>query len=457
MNEEIETLIEKSVLASPPSLLLKIINSLDSELNSKQISDIVGHDPSIAAQVLKLSNSSFFGFKGNIKTLDKAINVLGTKTVRNIAVTTLLFTHTNKVKLHNINILTFWLKSFLVADITREIATKIGLDGDEAYIAGLLHGIGKIILYSQPQGPTDIFIKKHTSTQILKYEEKTWGVNSSELSKVLLERWNIPTGIVDSIYEHGTIKGKTTLSQVIYLANEFASIATDEFHASKTTYPVFKKLIRELSIKKRDLKNLYLTIPDIVERGKLMMKVIAKNAKMPRKTRKKYYKISLVSNEENSLSWCILNLLNYKVHFVTPEEIQKQEEVSTEDTSVLSLPEDVIDEMEKKKIAFENEENEKKDSGILARAKTSILTRLFRRKIKEEVEIEEEPIEEEEEIVEYEANSILWQQIVLFEDVDPIEINKPFVKKVFQIFMNPAKIKGPTIPLFFTVIDIEKQ
>ncbi len=472
MDKKIEQLIEKSVLASPPALLFKIINSLDGELNSKQIGDIVGHDPTISAQVLKLSNSSFFGFKGNIRTLDKAINVLGTKTVRNIVVTTLLFTHTNKVKLHNIDMLTFWLKSFLVADITREIATKVGLDGDEGYIAGLLHGIGKIVLYAQPQGPTDLFTQKHTDKQLLRYEEKTWGVNSLELSKILLERWNIPPAIVSSIYEHGTIKGDTTLSQVIYLAFEFASLVTDEYRSSHTTFPVYKKLIKELGLKKSDLEELYLTVPDIVERGKLVMKVMATKSKMPRKTRKKYYKVSLVSEQENTLSCCILKLLGYGINHVTPDAIKNHTEASMEETSCIVVSDSIKKELKEtqaerinidleKSIEDEEEiEVEKIKTTILART-TSVLSRLFSKRVKEEnpteeIETEEEE-EEEEEIVEYEVNPVRWQQVVIFEDVEPIDIKNSFVKKKYQIFMNPAKIKGPAIPLFFNVLDIESK
>ncbi len=432
----IDALMEQSVLASPPDLLFKIINSLDSELNSRQIGEIIGHDQSISAQVLKLSNSSFFGFKGSIKTLDRAINILGTKTVRNIAVTTLLFAHTNRIRLWNLDILNFWLHAFLVADITRELSQKVGLDGDESYIAGLLHDIGKLILYSQRQEKEELFSKEHSSEDIDNYERETWGIDSTELGRKLLEKWNIPDEIVEAIAEHKTPKGKSLLSKVIFLANEFACISTDFHFKSRLSYPVFQKLLNDMKLSDSGLTAVCKDIPTIVERGKLIMKVMSKSQTANFSIRRRATtSATLVANSEFGLSRCLLELMGFKVDVVTPQILKERDEA--------------LKKLEEEKARKEAEKDAEEAKPKEQPKGASFLQKLFRKG--------SEPAkkdEEEQEEAKAESGPISWQPLVIFDQVEPFKILRPGVT-VYQILRNPADMKETPLPFFFSNPDIK--
>ncbi len=438
MNDKIDSLIENSVLASPPALLFKIINSLDGELSSKQIGEIVGHDPTVSVQVLKLSNSSFFGFKGQINTLDKAINILGTKTVRNIAVTTLLFTHTNKIKLHNLDIMAFWLKSFLVADLTRELAIRAGQDGDEGYIAGLLHGIGKIILYSQKQEPTDLFKSVHSNKEILAYEEEVWGINNIDLSKELLTRWNLPDDVIEVIHQHGSNRSSSLLSKCIYLACEFSNIATDYYYKSNVSKPIYKRLLKDLNIQEDDFLKFSVSIPDIIERGKAIMKVMGSRSAVRSKRRIVTFS-TLVTKKEYSLSFVLLKLIGFtKIEILHPDKIDELERLK-----------ELAKQEEQEEIEEIEEVKEKKET-----IEPNLLTGMFRRILGKQ-KIEEEKTEKvEDEIVEKpEIKPINWQPYVFFDGVDIPDINKRKIKK-FIINKQQSEIATP-IPFLFSGNNVE--
>ncbi len=431
----ISELVENSMLASPPDLLFKIINSLDSELSSRQISEIVGHDLSISAQVLKLSNSSFFGFKGSIKTLDRAINILGTKTVRNIAVTTLLFAHTNKIKLWNLDIINFWLHAFLVADITREVSQKVGLDGDESYIAGLLHDIGKLILYSQKQEKADIFTVPHTAHDIDAYEQETWGVTSTQLGKLLLEKWNIPQETVQAISSHTSPSGTSVLSKIIYLANEFASVCTDNYYKSTMTAPVFQKVLSDIKLNESGLEKICTEIPGIVERGKFIMQVLSKKQNLAIRKRMTT-RATLVSENEISLTKCLLQVLDFQVDVITPSMIKANEEALR------------LEAERRKKLLEATDEDEAEKEAVPEKKESGFLKRLFQKKAVEQTEDDENLVRTEP------TKPLNWNTLVVFDKVIPFKINKTGVT-VYQVLTNPAEIRENPLPFFFSNIDIK--
>ncbi len=437
--EKTDYLMNQSVLASPPDLLFKIINSLDSELSSKQIGEIIGHDQSISAQVLKLSNSSFFGFKGSIKTLDRAINILGTKTVRNIAVTTLLFAHTNKIRLWNLDIMSFWLHAFLVADITREISQKVGLDGDESYIAGLLHDIGKLILYSQRQEKAEIFSKEHYSEDIDNYERQTWGIDSSALSKNLLEKWNIPSDIVAAIAEHKDPMNGPLLSKVIFLANEFASIVTDFHFKSRLTAPVFSKLTAEMKLSEQNFLAVCQEIPTIVERGKLIMKVMSKNQSFTIRRRATTH-ATLVAPSEFGLSRCLLELMGFNVEVVTPQMIKEREDALRKEA-----------EAQAKRKDEENRDDEAEETDVKKQESSGgFFSRLFGKRSEKTEKAGKAEDEERPDAL----SPINWRSLVIFDQVPPFKINRVGMT-VLQVLHNPAEMKETPIPFFFTNPDIK--
>jgi len=328
MQNDINVLIERSVISSPPVLLFEIINCLDSELNNESIGRVIGRDQGVSAQVLKLSNSSFFGYSGEIKSLGQALNVLGTKAVRNIAVSSLLFSHTHRIKLWNLDIMDFWLHSFLVAELSRGIAKLTGLDSDEAYITGLLHDIGKLVLYSHKHGDLQLFKEKHSGKDIFSLEKRVWSLSSVEVGERLLRKWKLPVEIVEAISGLEDGKRKTYFAIVVYLANEFASVVTDELYVSTLSRDRLVKMLGALGVEYNSFLRFADGIPDTVERGRAIMSILSKES---REHERSVLNVSLVTSERYSLSRVLLILAGCKVDVVMTKESRKSH-VSEVDT-----------------------------------------------------------------------------------------------------------------------------
>lgn len=452
--DTINSLVENSILASPPDLLFKIINSLDSELSSYQIGEIIGHDQSVSAQVLKLSNSSFFGFKGEIKTLDRAINILGTKTVRNIAVTTLLFSHTNKMKLYNIDMLEFWLQTFLVADMTRELSQKAGLDGDEAYIAGLLHHIGKLILYAKHQDATDLFKTPHTTQDILEYETQTWGVDNIELTQVLLKKWNIPQEIVQAISELRTHMGESVLGKVVFLADIFGNIITDKYYKCDLTQADLNDLLSSTHISKEAFQKFSVEIPGIAERGRMIMKVLSKN-KPVATFRRTQNLVTLITPLEYSLSRSLLTVLGFKVDIGTPKQLEALEQQNNQDNqaspATSSHSRDAI---------RKTDTHHRKPAGgtvVISRdtvkhkpAKPGLLDGILSLFINKKPE----PQQHHHKVEQEELQPISWHPIVIFEQTDPVEVKRLNTER-YLVYDGKHKLIEDVepLPIFFSNIN----
>ena len=140
-------------LPTLPAILLKLLAACDKDdTPMSDIAAIINKDPVLSCKVLQLVNSAYYGFRYSFKGLDQAVVYLGANTLKNIAITMSVHQVFDRKRFKNIgffNINVFWYQSLMCATLARRIAQKIGFTGiDEAYLSGLLHNIGRLILIS---------------------------------------------------------------------------------------------------------------------------------------------------------------------------------------------------------------------------------------------------------------------------------------------------------------------
>ena len=120
----------------------------DMETPIERLVELLERDQSLVMKILRLVNSSFFGLKNRVTSLRHAVTLLGYSTVQS-AVVTISVIDGLKVK-HEIpgfDIGVFWTHAIAVAVMTRQLAERTRLtQADEAFTAGLLHDVGKIVL-----------------------------------------------------------------------------------------------------------------------------------------------------------------------------------------------------------------------------------------------------------------------------------------------------------------------
>jgi HD-like signal output (HDOD) protein len=156
--EEIKRRIDACPKLASLQSINRSLNELvrsDTSLNS-QIAAVIRRDPSLAARILRLVNSVYFGLSARINNIEEAVFFLGLRQIRELSIATPVLEEMEHLqsKTPNLPWRSLWSHSIATAILTREIlgSTSFNVDDDTDYLIGLLHNIGKIVMaYSFPE------------------------------------------------------------------------------------------------------------------------------------------------------------------------------------------------------------------------------------------------------------------------------------------------------------------
>lgn len=203
----IEQLIECSGdLGSLPAVVIRINQAIDDpNSNAAKIGRIVNEDPALTAQLLKLVNSPFYGFRSRIDTVFRAIAIIGHRELRHLVLTAHALKTFSDMPNELISMPIYWRRSLSVGVMTRILAAYAReRDIERLFISGLLHDIGSLLIYQQlPHEASDIIMRSKTQgLWIRDLEEEVLGFDHAEVGGALLEAWGLPAVLVDSVRYH---------------------------------------------------------------------------------------------------------------------------------------------------------------------------------------------------------------------------------------------------------------
>jgi len=231
-----EILEEVHTLPTFPENIIELRNMCDDPtVTIDEIAKKVLLDPSLTADVLRLSNSAGFVYAKRIETIEEAIKVIGLKNFVAVLSTTAARHILDKryQKFEDV-----WNHCNKIAFYSKKIADFTGKNriAEQAALSGLLHDIGKIVLLSLKP---DLISKIHEVTQKRKIrvssimEEITIGISHSEIGSILAEKWNFPQYITDAIRHHHSPlkvpKENRDIVSIVYLANMLSGIETNKY------------------------------------------------------------------------------------------------------------------------------------------------------------------------------------------------------------------------------------
>ena len=211
-------------LPSLPSVVLEVNRILqDPDISVAKISQTIKKDQSMVPRILKLVNSAFFGLKSKISSLDRAIIILGYHTVRNALVAVAIIdAFDNDKALQGFDIKDFWIHSISVAVTSKYLATRVGCPSvDVAFTGGLLHDIGRIILY---QFFPDLFRQvwnalKEQDISFYEAEQKEIHITHAQIGAHLARKWQLPDDLVDVICYHHEVKKSQLNGNVVMIVH----------------------------------------------------------------------------------------------------------------------------------------------------------------------------------------------------------------------------------------------
>jgi HD-like signal output (HDOD) protein len=178
----------------------------DPRSNMSQIALIITRDQSIAARVIRLVNSAFYGLGNKVSSIQQAIMLLGLNTVKNLVIgVSVVKTFEGARNATLFDREKFWLHSFACATGARFIAKKLDRDEPEDFfMAGLLHDIGILVLdqFFHEEFIAIVQQTLRTKMELTDVEKSVLGVTHCEIGEFMAAKWRIPEYLAMAIRHH---------------------------------------------------------------------------------------------------------------------------------------------------------------------------------------------------------------------------------------------------------------
>jgi HD-like signal output (HDOD) protein/CheY-like chemotaxis protein len=216
-------------LPAAPKVYTALTRALSREDASlPQIVELIERDPGLAARVAQLGSSSFFRVPRAVSGLSGIVSYLGVDIIKTLVLTVeIVGVFATKTIIPGFSIDAFQTHSVTVAHIARRMLER-GDRAEEAFLAGILHDVGRLVLASRcPALLTKaIATSRETGTPLHAAEKAVLGVTHADIGGYLLGTWGLPLEIVDAVLSHHEAEPKPTanltLSRAVFIANTLA-------------------------------------------------------------------------------------------------------------------------------------------------------------------------------------------------------------------------------------------
>lgn len=201
-----EVLISANQLASFPAIVQRINQAVESHSYSlDQVAAIIDEDPAMAARLLKVANSSFYSFPQPVYTITRAITMIGMKQLRDLVYATTVMNLFSGLPEGMVDMNSFWRHSIACGVSARVIAiARREANVERCYLIGLLHDIGRLVIYSQLPNLAERILRRSRVDKILLHhaEHNALGFDHALLGSRLLKNWNLPSGMYLPVMHH---------------------------------------------------------------------------------------------------------------------------------------------------------------------------------------------------------------------------------------------------------------
>lgn len=222
--------------AKMPAMVAKVVQLASTPTTSpKELAGVIRLDPVLSFQVLRLVNSALYGVRNEISSINQAVVMLGINTIKNLALSMGLAAKlkSNDKGSTNFNPEMFWRHSVAVAICSLQIARKANFkraQQEEFFLAGLLHDMGKIIIFNTDAKAYDDALEesRERMARLESVEREHLGTDHKEVGEVLARKWSLSSavlsGIIDceNVENAGISEELKLMGQVVQLADHYA-------------------------------------------------------------------------------------------------------------------------------------------------------------------------------------------------------------------------------------------
>ncbi|MGB5993142.1 MAG: HDOD domain-containing protein [Desulfobacterales bacterium] len=261
-----------------PHIAIKLTKLISDENSTMQdFEKMIKMDPTLVLRLLRGANSPYYGLRQKVNSISRAVVVIGINNLRNMIVTEGLKEIFKDKKSENVfSRNRLWLHCSAVSICSQMIMERIfGLNGEDAFLCGILHDIGMIV---EDQTAPDLFYRvcntyDENSKPITDYEKEIVGTDHCAIGYLLAKDWQLPIEIQEGIQRHhkmldhvspSSLTGVIQLAEFIVSQLDYTAIPGMKAKLSpplanhiRDNVKEYKALVRELPNEMSKAKDLY--------------------------------------------------------------------------------------------------------------------------------------------------------------------------------------------------------
>ena len=216
---------EINKLVSLPTVSIKVNQMVDENAAAREIGQAISTDVDLTSRLLKIANSSFYGFTSKIETISRAITIIGDNELRSLVLATATVEAFENFPIDIAYMANFWKHSLNCGIVSRLIAKQRGIKHNEQiFVAGLLHDIGHLVLF---QKCADLEKQCMVTAALMNeelhlVEKNILGFDHAYIGGLLLNEWNLPSSLVEPVMHHhdpAAVEKYKLEASIVHIAN----------------------------------------------------------------------------------------------------------------------------------------------------------------------------------------------------------------------------------------------
>jgi len=213
------------VLPEIPSVVFELNEVIANPLSSADhIARVVNRSPSLTALLLKIVNSSFYGFPSKIDKVSHAVTLIGTREISGLALGISILSIFKNIPKEMIDMYSFLKHSLACGILSRILAAQKNFgQTEQLFVSGLLHDLGRLILYLYfTEESRNILSRARRGNKLLYQEEHDYlGCDHAQVGKQLMEQWKLPLILENNVlYHHIPSKAQQPIpATIVHLAD----------------------------------------------------------------------------------------------------------------------------------------------------------------------------------------------------------------------------------------------
>ena len=248
-------------LVSLPDIAMQVNSMIvNPKYDANDLGRAISNDPSLTARLLKIVNSSFYGFKSKIDTVGRAITVIGIEDLRNLVLATSAVESFSKIPQDLIDMTEFWMRSVQRGVIARQIAKKCSvLQPERLFVGGLLSDIGSLLIYTKlPDESREILLAVGDNHRLIPgLEIEILGFDHAMVAHELFRLWQLPDALCEAVAYHLRPEEASTHSMdanLIYLANRLCEVSLQGYSIEETLAEISQETLNILSLNEEQIQ-----------------------------------------------------------------------------------------------------------------------------------------------------------------------------------------------------------